>query len=343
MATHESRAVVLERPGALPAPTVRAAASPQRNQVLLRVRGSSVNFHDYVLCARPEFDLGQLLWPRVPFSDNSAEVVELGQDVSHVAVGDNVVANFFPDWISGPPTAPILDKVYGDQLDGALQTYMVAEAHSLVRAPSNLSHREAGTLGCAGLTAWRALFDEGRLKPAQVVVIQGTGGVSLFALGFTKMAGATVILTSSSDEKLERGKALGADHLVNYKATPAWDKEVLELTDGRGADIVLDVGGATTIGSSISAVRVGGHVSVIGVLTGYETNAFPFATIMGKNISVKGITVGSTEQLATMCAAIETHDYHPVLDKDFALEEAEGAIQHLLSQRHFGKITLSVD
>ncbi|MET0986635.1 MAG: NAD(P)-dependent alcohol dehydrogenase [Steroidobacteraceae bacterium] len=342
MTQQQSKAVMLERPGPLPKPILRDAPKPQRQEVLLRVHSSSVNFHDYVLCTFPQAVGGTLAWPRVPFSDASAEVVELGADVENMAVGDRVMPNFFCDWVTGRPTDQLLATVYGDQVDGALQTYMRATARSLVKTPAHLSHREAGTLGCAGLTAWRALHEEGRLQPGGTVLVQGTGGVSLFALGFAKMSGATVILTSSSEEKLDRARALGADHLINYRAHPDWELEVLKLTEGRGVDIILDVGGANTLAKSVEAARIDGHVSVIGVLTGFESPSFPLARVMQRNLSVRGITVGSQSQFASMCEAIAKHRYRPVLDENYPLENAEEAIQRLVSQRHFGKITVSI-
>lgn len=339
----QSKAVLLEQPGVLPKPMVRIAAQPRRYEVLLRVRSSSANYHDVVFCKMPQPAGSTLLWPRVPFSDASAEVVALGDGVSDWRIGDRVMPNFFPDWLAGGPSEERLARVYGDQLDGALQTYMVADARSLVRTPPHLTDCEAGTLGCAGLTAWRALYDEGRLRPGGTVVLQGTGGVSLFALGFAKMSGATVIVTSSSDEKLARARALGADHLINYRACPDWELEVQKLTAGRGADIVIDVGGANTLAKSVEAARFNGHVSVIGVLSGFESPSFPLARVMMKNLTVRGITVGSQSQFAAMCEAIAKFGYRPVLDQDFPLQDAEGAIQRLLSQKHFGKITVSLD
>jgi NADPH:quinone reductase-like Zn-dependent oxidoreductase len=344
MSERESNAVLLERPGPLPKPIKRAASSPRRQEVLLRVRGSSINFHDYVFSATAAGENAPypLKWPRVPFSDACGEIVALGEDVTGFAVGDRVIPNFFPYWLDGRPATKRLSTVYGDQLDGGLQTYMVAEAQSLAMAPSHLSDREAGTLGCAGLTAWRAVFDEARLRPSDVVLIQGTGGVSLFALGFAKMVGACVIITSSSDEKLERARALGADHVINYRADPDWDRKALEITDGRGANLIVEVGGGGTLAKSISAAALDGHVSVIGVLTGFESETFPLASVMQKNLSVRGITVGSQSQLSDMCESIARNRYHPVLDKDFPLDDAEGAMQWMLSQRHFGKITVSI-
>jgi NADPH:quinone reductase-like Zn-dependent oxidoreductase len=334
----ESRAIVLERPGALPPPTVRAASRPKRGEVLLQVGATSVNFHDLLGVTG---QLPHVIWPRVPFSDASGEVVELGDDVTGVAVGDRVIPNFFPRWSAGRPRAEHLGFVLGDHTDGALQTHVCVDARSLAPTPPHLDDTEAATLPCAGLTAWRALFVEARLQPGDTVVVLGTGGVSLFALGFAKLAGATVIATSSSDDKLEKARALGADHLVNYRRRPDWDSEVLEVTGGGGAEVILDVGGTATLSRSVNAAATDGHVACIGMLTGRESDAFPQGVIMRKNLTVRGITVGSRADLTAMCKAVAASRYRPVVDQVFGLSEAEAAMQRLVSQVHVGKIVIS--
>jgi NADPH:quinone reductase-like Zn-dependent oxidoreductase len=336
----ESYAVVLERPGALPKPVRRAAATPGPGEVLLKIGATSVNFHDYIAATG---GLPDLLWPRVPFSDACGHIIALGEGVTEFAIGDRVIPNFFPDWRDGRPTHKNLARVRGDQLDGALQTHMCAAADSLVATPPHLTDTEAATLGCAGLTAWRALFEDRRLRPGGTVLVQGTGGVSLFALGFAKMMGAAVILTSSSDEKLARGLALGADHTINYKNEPAWDEAVMRITHGAGADVVIDVGGGDTLAKSIGAASVDGYIACIGVLTGFQTSDFPFANIMMKNLTLGGITVGSRRQLADMCKAITAHHFRPVVSQIFSLDQAEDAVQLMLTQKHFGKIAIAVD
>lgn len=332
----ESRAMVLDaaaQPLRVESRTVRA---PGPGEVLLRVRATSVNFHDYVNVMG---GIPRLPYPRVPFSDVCAEVEAVGDGVTRAKPGDRVCVNFFPRWTSGRPEASFMSPVFGDQIDGFLQTRAVAPADSLVHAPAHLTDQEAATLGCAGVTAWRSVVVEGGVKAGDVVVVQGTGGVSLFALGFAKMLGAVVVLTSSSGEKLERARALGADHLLNYKADPDWDRRVQELTGGRGADLVVDVGGADTFPRAVRAVKLDGHISIIGVLTGV-TPEFPLAQVMGKNLTVRGITVGSRSHFEAMNRAVTAHLYRPVVDRAFPLEAANEAIALMTSQTHFGKIVI---
>ena len=236
-----------------------------------------------------------------------------------------------------------MSVVLGDQVDGTLQSHVVVPAASLARAPAGLTHEAIATLGCAGLTAWRSLIVEAKVKPGQTVVLQGTGGVSLLALGFAKMAGARVIITSSSDEKLERARALGADVTINYRALPEWAGAVRVATDGLGADVVVEVGGGETLSQAVAAVRVGGHVSIIGVLTGWRAPNFPLAQVMSRIITLRGITVGSTADLSAMCRAIEQHNYQPVVDQVYDLAAAHEAVAAMREQRHFGKIVIRID
>mgnify|MGYP002653792393 CR=1 FL=1 len=255
----ESRAMVLTAPGQMSLQT-RAVAEPGPGQVRLAVKATSVNFHDYggVMGGIPN-----LPWPRVAFSDCAAEVEAVGEGVTRVAVGDKVSCNFFRDWIGGRPSPELMAVVYGDQIDGFCQSSNVVAAHSLVKAPQHLSFQEIATLPCAALTAWRSLVVEAQIKAGDTVVVQGTGGVSVFAIGFAKMLGAEVILTSSSDEKLEKGRALGADHLVNYRSNPDWHKAVLEITGGRGAELVVDIGGADTFPKAVAAAKLDGIEKVL--------------------------------------------------------------------------------
>lgn len=316
------------------------AARPLRGQVLLRNAATSLNYHDFV---NVKGGMPWLPYPRVPFSDGCAEILEVGEDVFDLKVGDRVIPNFFSYWFDGEPTAETMRVVPGDQVDGLLQQYVTLDAASLVKAPAHLSDHEAATLGCAGVTAWRSIAVEAKVGPGDVVLIQGTGGVALFALAFAKMAGARVILTSSSDEKLERGKALGADHLHNYRSDPAWDKFAEGVTGGRGVDLVVDIGGCTTLPLAIRAAKIGGHISMIGVRAGMEAPLdFPIAYAFSKNLTVKGITVGSRRHLADMCQAIEAHQYRPVIDRVYALADTEAAINLMESQAHVGKIIIDV-
>ena len=317
-----------------------AVRQPGPGQALLQIHATSVNYHDLV---GVDGGIPNLAIPRVPFSDASAIVAAIGDGVTGVAVGDAVIPGFFWHWQSGPPTRQAQSVILGDQVDGTLQSHVVVPAPSLARAPAGLTHEEIATLGCAGLTAWRSVVVEAGIRPGQTVVVQGTGGVSLFALGFAKMLGARVILTSSSDAKLERARALGADELINYRTTPDWARAVLAATDGLGVDLVVEVGGGATLGQAVRAVRVGGHVSVIGVLTGLKAPDFPLNIVMSRNITMRGITVGHTGDLAAMCRAVEQHGYRPVIDQVFDLASAHEAMAALRTQNHVGKIAIRID
>ena len=318
----------------------RAVPAPGAGEALLRVHATSLNFHDLVGI---DGGIPGLPVPRVPFSDASAVVEAVGDGVSVVAPGDAVIPSFFSRWKSGPATAAALSVILGDQVDGTLQSHVVVPAASLARSPVGLSHEAIATLGCAGLTAWRSLVVEAAIKPGQTVVLQGTGGVSLMALGFAKMAGARVIITSSSDDKLERARALGADVTINYRTTPEWAGAVREATDGLGADVVVEVGGGETLGQAVASVRVGGHISIIGVLTGWRAPNFPLAQVMSRNITLRGITVGNTVDLSAMCRAIEQHQYQPLVDHVYDLAAAHEAVAAMREQRHFGKIVIRID
>lgn len=312
----------------------------QPGEALLRVHATSLNFHDLVGI---DGGIPGLPIPRVPCSDASAIVEAVGVGVSEISPGDAVIPSFFAHWRSGPVNAAALSVILGDQVDGTLQSRVVVPAASLSRAPAGLSHEAIATLGCAGLTAWRSLVVEGAIKPGQTVVLQGTGGVSLMALGFAKMVGARAIITSSSDAKLERARALGADVTINYRSTPDWAGAVREATDGLGADLVVEVGGGATLNQAVGAVRVGGHISIIGVLSGWRAPDFRLAEVMSRNITLRGITVGSTEDLSAMCRAIEQHQYQPIIDNVYDLAATQEALTAMREQRHFGKIVVRID
>jgi NADPH:quinone reductase-like Zn-dependent oxidoreductase len=316
-----------------------ATQPPRAGEALIAISATSVNFHDWV---GVNGGIPGLPVPRVPFSDACATIVALGAGVTGWAVGDRVIPSFFQNWSSGPPTREWQRPILGDEIDGTLQTHVRVAAASLVAAPTHLDDAEVATLGCAGLTAWRSLVVEAGIRPGQTIVLQGTGGVSLFALGFARMLGARVIVTSSSDEKLEQARALGADVLINYRRTPQWAQAVLDETDGRGADLVVEVGGGDTLGEAIRATRTGGHVSVIGVLTGRRAADFPLNIVMSRNLTVRGITVGNTADLQAMCRAVEHAGYRPVIDSRYTLETAHEALAALRAQRHFGKIAIEI-
>jgi NADPH:quinone reductase-like Zn-dependent oxidoreductase len=333
------RAIKLTKPGGLDrlGPVDVTPRVPQRGEIQVRVEGSSLNFHDYaVVSGMLPVDDG-----RIPMSDGAGTVTAVGEGVTEFAVGDAVLSCFFPQWQDGEPEVSKLLGVPGDHADGFAAQTVTMPARAFTRAPRGYTAAESATLTCAALTAWRGLMVEARIKPGDVVLTQGTGGVSIFAVQFAKAAGCTVISTSSSDDKLERLKALGADALINYRETPDWAGRALALTDGRGVDVVVEIGGAGTLPQSIKAVRVGGHISLIGVLAGFAGEV-PTAALFGKNATLKGITVGSRAQQIDMIRAIEGNGIRPVIDSSFPLEGIADAFRHQESQRHFGKICLDI-
>lgn len=315
----------------------RADPKPAVGEILVRIHASSLNYHDFVVVMGgiPTDD------GRIPMSDGAGEVVAVGEGVTKFKPGDKVVSLFFPNWQAGEIEAAGFASVPGDGADGFGAELVAAPETSFTRMPEGYSYQEAATLPCAALTAWRALMVEAKVKPGDWVLTQGTGGVSIFALQFAKAAGCRVISTSSSDEKLQRVKELGADHVINYKDTPDWGKAAKALTGGRGVDEVVEIGGPGTLAQSITASRPGSHISLIGVLTGVSGEV-PTAALFSLNITLSGITVGSRRHQEDMIAAIEANGIKPVLDKDFPLSEIAAAFAHQASQQHFGKITLSL-
>lgn len=311
--------------------------APGAGEITVRLRASSLNYHDFAVVSG--------MWgpsePRIPMADGAGEVIAVGEGVSEFAVGDHVVSTFFPDWLSGEPLIEGFATVPGDGIDGYARETVTARATSFTRAPKNWSHAEAATLTTAGLTAWRSLMADGLLKPGDSVLVQGTGGVSIFALQFAKLAGATVIATSSSDEKLERLKTLGADHLINYRSTPNWGEKVRELTEDRGVDHIIEVGGPSTLEQSMIAARIGGHISVIGILTGVA-GELGIITALSRQLRLQGVLVGSRAQQQDMIRAIDASDMHPVIDKHFALDDIVEAFRYQESNLHFGKICLDI-
>jgi NADPH:quinone reductase-like Zn-dependent oxidoreductase len=315
-----------------------AEGAPGPGQVKLRMRAASLNYRDLFTVKNGAMSGVKL--PAVPCSDGAGEVVAVGAGVTRLNVGDKVTPLFFQSWQGGPPSAEKLSQPLGTPLDGCLRDEMVLSEAGVVKAPSYMSFEEAATLPCAALTAWSTLVTEGHTKPGDVVLVQGTGGVSLFALQFAKALGASVIATSSSDEKLERARALGADHLINYRTTEDWASEARRVTGGRGVDTVVEVGGAGTFEQSLRAVRIGGLIGVIGILSGFA-NTINVASIMGQHLKVQGITVGSRDAHEDMVRALETHRIKPVIDKTFPLAGAADAFRLMESASHFGKIVVT--
>lgn len=313
-----------------------APGAPGPGDIKVRLRASSLNYHDYAVV------MGGIRTPdgRIPMSDGAGEVLAVGEGVTEFAVGDAVVSTFFPNWLHGTPVPGGFAGVPGDGADGYAREEVIAPATSFTHQPRGFAHAQSATLTCAGLTAWRALVVEGGLKAGDTVLVQGTGGVSIFALQFAKASGATVIATSSSDEKLERLKAMGADHLINYKSTPAWGAAAAKLTDG-GVDHVVEIGGAGTFPESITATRIGGHISLIGVLAGMA-GPVPTAQIMAKQQRVIGITVGTRQQQIEMIRAIDANGLKPVISDHFPLAQLGDAFRHQASGQHFGKIVVDI-
>lgn len=313
------------------------APAPGPGEITVAVKASSLNYHDYAV-VKGMLPTAQ---GRIPMSDGAGEVVAIGEGVTEYAVGDAVVSTFFPDWLDGAPPSSAFTRVPGDGIDGYARQAITAPPTWFTRSPNGYSHAEAATLTCAGLTAWRALFVDNAIKPGDTVLVQGTGGVSVFALQLAKAAGATVLANSSSDAKLARMRELGADHLINYKEVPAWGMKVLELTGGKGVDCVVEVGGSGTLDQSMLATRVGGHVALIGVLAGFA-GPVQTALLMAKNLRVQGLTVGSRAQQLDMIRAIEANGIRPVISDHFSLEALADAFRHQEANRHFGKIVVDI-
>jgi NADPH:quinone reductase-like Zn-dependent oxidoreductase len=314
----------------------RANPKPGPGEVLIRVHAVSLNYRD-LLIVQGRYQRGMRL-PLVPMSDGAGEVVDTGAGVTRVKRGDRVAGIFMQGWLSGEVSPLYARTALGGSLDGMLAEYVVLHQDGVVQIPEHLSYEEAATLPCAGVTAWNALTTS-VLKPGITVLVQGTGGVSIFALQFARLAGARVIATSSSDEKLRRAAELGATGLINYQSTPDWDQKATELTGGIGADHIIEVGGPGTLQRSMNAVRVGGRISVIGLLTGGEGVVSPMP-ILGKQIQVQGIFVGSRDMFEAMNRALTLHQLRPVVDRVFSFDEAHEALLHLERRAHFGKIVI---
>lgn len=318
---------LVERPDPRPGP----------GQALVRLRAASLNFRD-LLTVEGKYNPKQKL-PLIPCSDGAGEVVEVGEGVTRVQPGDRVCTVFAQKWLAGRPTRERLRSTLGGPLDGTLAELALFDQEGLVKTPGSLTDEEAATLPCAAVTAWSALVTEGNLTAGDTVLVQGTGGVSLFALQLAKILGARVIATSSSDEKLERVRAMGADETINYSEIPAWGARARELTDGVGVDHVVEVGGAGTLQQSLQATRFGGTISLIGNLAGTRTELLLTHVFMQK-IRLQGILVGDRESFEAMNRAIALNGLKPVIDRVFPLEEAPAAFRTMAAGGHFGKIVV---
>ena len=302
------------------------------------MRAASLNYRDLNI-AKGSPARGPLPTNLIPLSDGAGEVVAVGPEVTRFQAGDRVAGMFMQAWLGGDMEAYHVDSSRGGSIDGVLAEYVVFEQDGLVRLPDHLSYEEGATLPCAGVTAWNALYAGRPLRAGETVLILGTGGVSIFALQLARAAGARVIATSSSDAKLAQAAALGATDGINYRAFPEWQIKVQELTNGRGVDHVVEVGGAGTLARSVEAARIGGQVHLIGVLTGGEINPTP---ILRRNIQLRGIYVGSRQMFDAMNQSIALNGIRPVIDRVFAFEDAKDAYRHLKGQTHVGKVVIRI-
>ncbi|MDJ0513352.1 MAG: NAD(P)-dependent alcohol dehydrogenase [Methyloceanibacter sp.] len=334
------KAVVVRAPGGLDKIEMRDIpdpGQPGQGQIRVALHASSLNFHD-LLVAKGGIpaDDGRIL-----MADAAGTVEAVGDGVTEFEVGDNVVSTFFPQWLDGRPFNKVGDfrGTPGDGIDGYATTHAVRSATDFTLAPRGWTHAEAATITTAGLTAWRALITDGGLKAGASVLVLGTGGVSIAALQIAKAMGASVIATSSSNEKLARLRELGADHVINYRESPEWGREVLTLTGGQGVDHVIEVGGPGTLAQSIKAVRVGGHIALIGILTGRQGEV-PTMILMAKQARLQGLIVGNRREQQDYVVALEQTGIRPIIDRSFPLEELADAFRFQESGGHFGKIAI---
>jgi NADPH:quinone reductase-like Zn-dependent oxidoreductase len=317
----------------------RPQPKPAHRQVLVKVKACSLNFRDFAI-ARGTYRMG-VRDNLIPLSDGAGEVAEIGAAVTRVKVGDHIAGNFFQRWPGGEPSAESHKSALGGGIDGMLAEYVVLEEDGVVKIPAHLSLEEGATLPCAAVTVWHAMMEHAKLKAGDTVLLQGTGGVSIFGLQFAKAMGIRAVIISSSDAKLTRAQSLGAAFGINYKTTPDWDKAAIEFTGGVGVDHVVEVGGAATLTRSFGALRAGGKITLIGGLSGGATELNP-GLIFSRRANVQGISVGSTQMFEAMNRAVEANAIKPVIDKVFPFAEAKAAYHHMASGAHFGKIVIRV-
>jgi NADPH:quinone reductase-like Zn-dependent oxidoreductase len=333
------RQIQLQSPGGLNNLKLVTTSEPTAtaDQVIIEVAASSLNYHDLLVA------LGQIPTEdgRVVLSDCAGKIVSVGADVTRWKIGDSVMSCCYPHWVDGPPKAKLLSFI-GDNEDGYATEYIAIGENSITTIPSGWSMAEAATLPCAGLTAWRALVEQGNLCAGQTVLIQGSGGVSIFALQLAKSLGAKVIATTSSEEKAEKLRALGADEIINYKQEPAWGKAVLAKTGGEGVDHVIEVGGGGTFGESVRAVKMGGHIALIGVLSGPAVSEIILPRIFMKQINLSGIAMANQQSQLAMVEFLNQSSIRPVISDTFDLAELASAFEHQIANKHFGKISISM-
>lgn len=314
-------------------------SGPAAGQALVKFKAASINYRDFMIAEglfAPQDDL-----PVIPLSDGAGEVIAIGNGVTRVAVGDLVTPLFFPKWISGDAQGGERKVSTGLEAPGCLRQYGSFDEQELVKAADHLNAEQAACFPCAGLTAWNALVTRSAVKAGDTVLLLGTGGVSIFALQFAKALGATVIITSSSDDKLARAKALGADHIINYTTTPEWGEAAKALTNGRGVDAVVEIGGTGTLAQSFKAIRCGGHIAIIGALAGAQMEILVYELIK-TNANLHGISVGNRDDFEAMMAFVDAHKITPVIEKNYPFEAAAAALRDIDMGKHFGKLTISI-
>ncbi len=320
--------------------TERPDPEPGPGELILAMRAATLNYRDALMVQGGYGSVGGDL-PLIPLSDGVGEVIAVGDGVRDFSVGDRASPTFFAGWTGGRPTAAKFATSLGGPLDGVMAERMAVPAESAVKVAGHLTDIEAAAYTCAGVTAWSAVLGHGGVGPGDTVLVQGTGGVSLFALQFAKFAGARIIATSSSDEKLERVRAMGADEVINYKTTDKWGKLAAEMAGGDGVDLVVEVGGAGTLAQSVRAVKVGGQIGLIGVLGGARSE-LNLPLIVMRDIRLQGVTVGSRERFQDLMRAVAQHRSRPVMDKTFAFDELKPALEYLMAGRHFGKVAVGI-
>ena len=336
------RVAIVNEPGIKNLTVVkRPDPEPKYGEVLVRMRAATLTYRD-LLTVEGGYGSKQRTVDFIPLSDGAGIVTQVGEGVSSFKIGDRVVGNFFQEWLAGEPNQENMKSGLGGVLDGVASEYRVFPEYGLCHTPKHLTDAEAAALPCAALTAWSAIVDQGHTKSGDIVITQGTGGVSVFALQFAKLSGAQVISTSSSDVKLDRISSIGADHKINYTQNKNWAKTARDISNGRGVDLVVEVGGAGTLEQSIKAVRPGGAVCLIGVLSG-ANHEFRLPLVVTRKIRLEGVTCGSLEQFQNMLRSIDQHKLRPALDdRQFSLDELPAALEYMRTGKHFGKIAINI-